>query len=236
MSATPEPKKESLLKNPFMLTLIAGAITLLAVVIAPYFVPHPDVTALCTPNPLSIPVYTEQYVDTLLTDIDKLKAAPGTRTDLGQHGMDKLDAQVGGEVICTVKNTGSTKASDIQITMPPSAVTLYAGGEPIAFDPKRPMYKLPSLNPGDGVTIVAQYHFVLVPATLGATPPNLTYAEGTSTVQIEGPVHGFPATAAWIVSSGFWKVGVLPIVFLLLITLVPAWQRYKARKTVTGTQ
>jgi hypothetical protein len=204
MSNTPEPQKEPWITRSH----ITGAVFALIVGFVLWFIQqlltsHPDVTALCTPSTMSGAVYTEQYVNTLLTDIDKLKAASGALPDLGQHGMDRLDAKVGGEVTCAVKNTGSTKAADIQITMPQSAVALYVGGEPIAFDPKRPMYKLPSLNPGDSFTIVAQYHG-FIPAMLRVTPPNITYADGTSTVQIEELFHGFPAMIASIFTSGMW--------------------------------
>jgi hypothetical protein len=125
-----------------------------------------------------------------LDAFDKAEKAyePFAKPEFDTFRFNKTDAQVTGQLKCLVKNTGQTKANDVQISFPSTAITLLVQGKPIDFDSGNPLYKLPSLNPGDSFTVVAQYggYFDDSAYTL---PPALTFADGVTNVQMVRPPY-----------------------------------------------
>ncbi|WP_186097325.1 hypothetical protein [Burkholderia gladioli] len=112
---------------------------------------------------------------------------------------ESLDSKISGEISCVVSNSGDTKASKIDISFPSQPVGLYVGGKSTDFDAQKPIYEIDSLNPQDSVTVVAQYSSYFAPEY--ASPPAITFAEGTAVTFMKASFIGFPSTVASFLSA-----------------------------------
>jgi hypothetical protein len=140
---------------------------------------------------------------------------------------DGSSSKISGEISCVVTNSGDTKASKIDISLPSQPVGLYVGGKSIAFDAQKPVYEIDSLNPQDGVTVVAQYGPYFSPEY--ASPPTVTFAEGTAVTFMKASFIGFPASVASFLSTFrgtpvlvsmaiFFLIFVLPVFVMMFLT------------------
>ncbi|WP_124076442.1 hypothetical protein [Burkholderia gladioli] len=140
---------------------------------------------------------------------------------------DGSGSKISGEISCVVTNSGDTKASKIDISLPSQPVGLYVGGKSIAFDAQKPVYEIDSLNPQDGVTVVAQYGPYFSPEY--ASPPTVTFAEGTAVTFMKASFIGFPASVASFLSTFrgtpvlvsmaiFFLIFVLPVFLMMYLT------------------
>lgn len=134
---------------------------------------------------------------------------------------DGSSSKISGEISCVVTNSGDTKASKIDISLPSQPVGLYVGGKSIAFDAQKPVYEIDSLNPQDGVTVVAQYGPYFSPEY--ASPPTVTFAEGTAVTFMKASFIGFPASVASFLSTFRGTPVLVSMAIFFLIFVLPVF-------------
>ncbi|WP_419692314.1 hypothetical protein ACN262_29705 [Burkholderia gladioli] len=113
--------------------------------------------------------------------------------------IESMDSKISGEISCVVTNSGDTKASKIDISLPSQPVGLYVGGKSTSFDAQKPVYEIDSLNPQDSVAVVAQYGSYFAPEY--ASPPAITFAEGMAVTFMKSSFIGFPSAVASFLSA-----------------------------------
>lgn len=134
---------------------------------------------------------------------------------------DDSGGKISGEISCVVTNSGDTKASKIDISLPSQPVGLYVGGKSIAFDAQKPVYEIDSLNPQDSVTVVAQYGPYFSPEY--ASPPTVTFAEGTAVTFMKASFIGFPASVASFLNTFRGAPVFVSLAIFFLIFVLPVF-------------
>lgn len=183
------------------------------------------------------PPSTVDVYSSLFDDLRKKYDGLGPSSPILHSDYDKNQALVTGEIKCQVSNTGSKKADDIHITFPSQPTSVSTGGILVPYDPTAPVVKIVSLNPGDKAVIAAQYGGYFHTSEYDS-PPTVTFADGTSTIEMDRAFHGYAAkfaSFAIMMHDIGWIFVLLAVSIPLLVIGITASINRRAHELSTNT-